>query len=42
MVAFIARIAVVVMSLGSQVGFAVADSSPKRRSELQRGRPGRA
>jgi hypothetical protein len=29
MVAFIARIAIVVMSLGSQVGFAVADSPPK-------------
>jgi hypothetical protein len=29
MIAFVARIAIVVMSLGSQVGFAVADSPPK-------------
>ena len=29
MIAFVARIAIVVMSLGSQAGFAVADSPPK-------------
>src|SRR3984893_5655429 len=29
MIAFVARIAIVVMSLGSQVGFAVADGPPK-------------
>jgi hypothetical protein len=29
MIAFVARLAIVVMSFGSQVGFAVADSPPK-------------